>query len=80
MASSPLLRVLISRILLAIKCEFSNAQQEEATSHSASAILLYQIIGDLYKLQNENKMMAEKIEMLEEKMESMENSAEGKVK
>ena len=86
MASSVLFSVFILGIL-ALKCEFSSAHAPaDADSRSSTEILLYQMIGDLNELQNENKIMKEKIEMLEETLESglesteseLENSAKGK--
>ena len=71
MATYALLSVLIFGISLVLKCEFSSAHaQAEPDIRSHAVILLYQIIGDLYEVQNENKLMAEKIEMLEGKLET----------
>ena len=78
MASSALFSALILGILIALKCDFSSAYAlEGADSGSNPASLLYQIIEDLYGLQNENKLMREKIEMLKEKLELQETSAMG---
>ena len=71
MASSASFSILIFGFLLALKCEFSSTlAAPEQDSRLSVASFLYQIIGDVYELQNENKMMKEKIEMLEEKLEN----------
>ena len=74
MATSALLSVLILGIALALKCKFSSAHGPAAADSSSNAVMtLYQLIGDVYDLKYENKIMAEKIEILEEA------SAEGKM-
>ena len=77
MASSASFSIFILGILLTLKCEFlsAHAPAEEDSRLSVSS-LLYQMIGDVYELQNENKMMKEKIEMLESGLESLESELE----
>ena len=81
MATSTMFRVLILGISLALKSEFSVSHGiEETEGRPVTALLLYQIIGDMYELQTENKIMAEKYEMLEEKLESLEATLETSAK
>ena len=71
MATSALFSVLV----LGLLCEFSvaHAPAQGADISSNSATLLYMFIENLHELQNENKMLAEKIEILEGKQESLES-------
>ena len=67
MATSALLSVLIFGALFALKCEFSSAHEPAgADSSSNAALILYHILmGDMYELKYENRIMEEKIDMLE---------------
>ena len=74
MATASSFSVLILGIVLALKCAFT-ATDSDGSSNTAS--LMLHIIGDLYDLENKDKLMEEKIESLEEKIESQETSSGG---